>query len=99
MSDTREQSPGGGDDTAGGVTRSATGIESMDISQRTDVPKLRKNAIGLFGVLFLTVTGAARTTTARLLRAASSPVVSTRPRCTRPSDSSARHETSSTVDR
>jgi len=33
--------------------------ESLDISQREDVPKLRKHAIGLWGVLFLTVTGAA----------------------------------------
>jgi amino acid transporter len=59
MSDTREQSPAGGDDTAAGVTRNASGVESVDISQREDVPKLRKNAIGLFGVLFLTVTGSA----------------------------------------
>src|SRR5580698_6142794 len=33
--------------------------ESLDISQRADVPKLRKGAIGLGGVLFLTVTGSA----------------------------------------
>src|SRR6202020_27078 len=33
--------------------------ESLDVSQRTDVPKLRKGAIGLGGVLFLTVTGSA----------------------------------------
>src|ERR1700722_18948833 len=33
--------------------------ESLDISQRSDVPKLRKGAIGLGGVLFLTVTGSA----------------------------------------
>ncbi len=59
MSDITEQSPAGGDDITAGVTRNASGVESMDISQRTDVPKLRKNAIGLFGVLFLTVTGAA----------------------------------------
>jgi amino acid transporter len=56
MSDTREQTGAGGDSdssSAGGLA------ESLDISQRDDVHKLRKNAIGLFGVLFLTVTGAA----------------------------------------
>jgi amino acid transporter len=59
MSDTREQNPAGGDGAAAGVTRNATGVESVDISQRADVPKLRKHAIGLFGVLFLTLTGSA----------------------------------------
>ena len=33
--------------------------EDFDVSQRADVAKLRKNAVGLGGVLFLTVTGAA----------------------------------------
>src|SRR5712691_8666906 len=33
--------------------------ESLDVSQRAEVPKLRKGAIGLGGVLFLTVTGSA----------------------------------------
>jgi amino acid transporter len=33
--------------------------EDYDVSQRSDVPKLRKGAIGLGGVLFLTVTGSA----------------------------------------
>jgi amino acid transporter len=33
--------------------------EDYDVSQRADVAKLRKNAVGLGGVLFLTVTGAA----------------------------------------
>src|ERR1700723_2812267 len=33
--------------------------ESLDVSQRADVAKLRKGAIGLGGVLFLTVTGSA----------------------------------------
>ena len=33
--------------------------ESFDISQRAEVPKLRKGAVGLGGVLFLTVTGSA----------------------------------------
>jgi len=31
----------------------------FDVSQRTDVSQLRKGAIGLAGVLFLTVTGSA----------------------------------------
>jgi amino acid transporter len=34
-------------------------VEDFDVSQRTDVAKLRKGAIGLGGVLFLTVTGSA----------------------------------------
>lgn len=33
--------------------------EDFDVSQRADVPKLRKGAIGIGGVLFLTVTGSA----------------------------------------
>ena len=33
--------------------------ESLDVSQRDEVPKLRKGAVGLGGVLFLTVTGSA----------------------------------------
>ncbi len=33
--------------------------EDYDVSQRQDVPKLRRGAVGLGGVLFLTVTGAA----------------------------------------
>jgi len=38
---------------------SNTGAEDYDVSQRTEVAKLRKNAVGLGGVLFLTVTGSA----------------------------------------
>src|ERR1700724_330720 len=34
-------------------------VEDYDVSQRADVSKLRKHAIGLGGVLFLTVTGSA----------------------------------------
>ncbi len=34
-------------------------VESIDVSQRQDVQKLRKHAVGLAGVLFLTVTGSA----------------------------------------
>src|ERR1700757_5490988 len=33
--------------------------ETFDISRREEVPKLRKHAVGLGGVLFLTVTGSA----------------------------------------
>ena len=33
--------------------------ETFDVSQRAEVPKLRKHAVGLGGVLFLTVTGSA----------------------------------------
>src|SRR6476619_6486127 len=55
MSDTREQSGAAGD-SAGATTGL---VESLDVSQRQDVPKLRKNAVGLLGVLFLTVTGSA----------------------------------------
>jgi amino acid transporter len=35
------------------------GLEDFDVSQREDVAKLRKHAVGLGGVLFLTVTGSA----------------------------------------
>src|ERR1700752_3769331 len=55
MSDTREQSGTAGDGAA--VTTGL--VESLDVSQRTDVAKLRRNAVGLLGVLFLTVTGSA----------------------------------------
>ena len=34
-------------------------VESVDVSQRDDLHKLHGGAVGLFGVLFLTVTGAA----------------------------------------
>ena len=39
------------------ITTTAT--EDFDISERTDVAKLRKGAVGLGGVLFLTLTGSA----------------------------------------
>jgi amino acid transporter len=54
MSDTTEQA-GSGD--VGSVKTDLA--ESLDVSQREDVPKLRKHAVGLLGVLFLTVTGSA----------------------------------------
>src|SRR5882724_9659596 len=41
------------------VASAAEPAEDYDVSQRQDVAKLRKGAIGLGGVLFLTVTGAA----------------------------------------
>jgi amino acid transporter len=61
MSDTREQTGTPSDEGANVPIRGAagTGVESLDVSQNEAVPKLRKNAIGLWGVLFLTVTGAA----------------------------------------
>src|ERR1700730_5719336 len=37
----------------------AADADIFDVSQRADVPQLRKHAVGLWGVLFLTVTGAA----------------------------------------
>ncbi len=59
MSDTQEQTGAGGDG-APQVTVHKTGmLESVDISERADVHKLRKGAIGIWGVLFLTVTGSA----------------------------------------
>ena len=59
MSDTQEQTGAGGDGTPQ-VTVHKTGmLESVDISERADVHKLRKGAIGIWGVLFLTVTGSA----------------------------------------
>ena len=41
------------------VAATAPPAEDYDVSQRQDVAKLRKGAVGLGGVLFLTVTGAA----------------------------------------
>jgi amino acid transporter len=41
------------------VADAAPPAEDYDVSQRSDVAKLRKGAIGLGGVLFLTVTGSA----------------------------------------
>ena len=59
MSDTREQSGSGGDGVPH-VTATKTGmLEEFDVSGRPDVAKLRKGAVGIWGVLFLTVTGSA----------------------------------------
>jgi len=63
MSDTQVPTGPGGESTAGPVIDpviKSTGLfESFDISEREDVPKLRKHAVGLYGVLFLTLTGSA----------------------------------------
>src|SRR6516225_2532119 len=45
---------GGGEGARAGVAH-----EDFDVSKRSDVAKLRKHAVGLGGVLFLTVTGSA----------------------------------------
>ena len=59
MSDTQAP-PGTGGESAGAGFVSTTGLaESVDISGREDVHKLKKHAVGLAGVLFLTVTGSA----------------------------------------
>src|ERR1022692_3802462 len=59
MSDTQVPTGTDGDFADDRVMRSTGLIESFDISERKDVHKLRKNAIGLYGVLFLTLTGSA----------------------------------------
>jgi hypothetical protein len=38
-------------------TGAATAAEDFDVSSRDDVAKLKKGAVGLGGVLFLTLTG------------------------------------------
>jgi amino acid transporter len=58
MSDTQAR-PTGGEPVGPGVVRTTGSAESVDISGREDVHKLKKHAVGLPGVLFLTVTGAA----------------------------------------
>src|SRR5258708_23891024 len=50
-----DTSGGGG----GGKPGAAEVPEDFDVSKRGDVAKLRKGAVGLGGVLFLTVTGSA----------------------------------------
>jgi amino acid transporter len=60
MSDTQARPGSGGESAGPGFVNTTTGLaESVDISAREDVPKLRKHAVGLAGVLFLTVTGSA----------------------------------------
>ncbi len=59
MSDTQAP-PGTGGESADPGPLNTTGLaESLDISGREDVHKLKKHAVGLAGVLFLTVTGSA----------------------------------------
>jgi amino acid transporter len=59
MSDTQAP-PGTGGESAGPALVATTGrLESVDVSARDDVHKLRKHAVGIFGVLFLTLTGSA----------------------------------------
>jgi amino acid transporter len=58
MSDTQAR-PTGGDSAGPGLATTNGLVESVDISGREDVHKLKKHAVGLSGVLFLTVTGSA----------------------------------------
>ena len=59
MSDTQAP-PTGGDSAEPSLVKTTTRTaDSVDISGREDVHKLKKHAVGLPGVLFLTVTGAA----------------------------------------
>src|SRR5467141_2958710 len=44
---------------AGVVTLAQAEADVFDVSTRADVPQLRKHAVGIWGVLFLTVTGSA----------------------------------------
>jgi amino acid transporter len=58
MSDTQAR-PTGGESAEPSLVKATGMAESVDISGREDVHKLKKHAVGLPGVLFLTVTGAA----------------------------------------
>jgi amino acid transporter len=58
MSDTQAP-PTGGDSAEPSLVKTTGAADSVDISGREDVHKLKKHAVGLPGVLFLTVTGAA----------------------------------------
>src|SRR6266581_6843261 len=60
MSDIREQTGAASEGPTGGPGSMPERLaESLDVSERADVHKLRKGAIGIWGVLFLTVTGSA----------------------------------------
>jgi len=59
MSDTQAPPGPGGESADAGLIRPTGVIESLDVSVREDVHKLRKGAVGLSGVLFLTLTGSA----------------------------------------
>jgi amino acid transporter len=58
MSDTQAP-PGGGGAADDGFIHTPGVFADLDVSKREDVHKLRKHAVGLPGVLFLTVTGSA----------------------------------------
>jgi len=59
MSDTQAPPEAGGESAGPGLIETTGLTGSLDVSAREDVHKLRKHAVGLFGVLFLTVTGSA----------------------------------------
>jgi amino acid transporter len=59
MSDAQAPPGTGGEPASAGLVKTTGLVESVDISGRDDVQKLRKHAVGLFGVLFLTLTGSA----------------------------------------
>jgi amino acid transporter len=59
MSDTQAPPGAGGESANAQAVKTGGMTESVDISAREDVPKLKKHAVGLAGVLFLTVTGSA----------------------------------------
>jgi len=58
MSDTQAP-PGAGGESADDGVRTPGVFGTLDVAEREDVHKLRKHAVGLYGVLFLTVTGSA----------------------------------------
>jgi amino acid transporter len=59
MSDTQAPPGAGGESAEAKAVKTGGMAESLDVSGREEVHKLRKHAVGLPGVLFLTVTGSA----------------------------------------
>src|SRR5215471_12805374 len=59
MSDTQARPSAGGESADDEAIRTAGVFGTLDVADREDVHKLRKHAVGLPGVLFLTVTGSA----------------------------------------
>src|SRR5215467_2431995 len=59
MSDTQAPPGAGGESADDEAIRTAGVFGTLDVAGREDVHKLRKHAVGLYGVLFLTVTGSA----------------------------------------
>jgi amino acid transporter len=59
MSDVPSQGAVGGDGVVAATPAPLVTVESIDVASRQDVHKLHKHAVGLLGVLFLTVTGSA----------------------------------------